>query len=315
MPAQEPELPDSQIEIPEPTDHSTGKGWPATVIVSIAAVAVTALVGILGVINTRNSQFYEEEKSEREFRLSCVASAATIAQMAFALSKDFSSMPDNEKINQINIIIASFPPDTASRFLGALAPRMGNAQAVIRAFQVAQNNSISLVEAYKRLACPSAPQLIGTNDATTDPTPQSTPQPPQPQTSPSSAVTAPSPSVTPPVKPKLTIYYQITQRADLNYANMIAKGIADATDLSPSFPSAGVELVPAARPLGQTEIRYYRPDQDAAAQDLLEQLLTEAKGKSLNLSARTVYIGAKYPNLPPGRMEVWFQPLTLAHQG
>jgi hypothetical protein len=313
MSDQEPELPDSQTEMSKPTDHSAG--WSAALIVSIAAVAVTALVGILGVYNTHKSQFYEEEKSEREFRLSCVASAATIAQMAFALSKDFASMPDNEKINQINIIIASFPPDTANRFLGALAPRMGSAQPVIRAFQVAQNNSVAFVEADKRLVCPSAPQLIGTDDAAADLTPASTPQPPQPQTSPPSVAAAPSPSATTPVKPRLTIYYQITQRADLNYATMIAKGIAEATDLKASFPSAGVELVPAARPLGQTEIRYYRADQDAAAQDLLEQLLNEAKGKSLNLSARTVYIGAKYPNLPPGRMEVWFQPLTLAHQG
>ncbi len=234
MPAQEPELPDSQIEMPEPTNHSTGKGWPATVIVSIAAVVVTALVGILGVINTRNSQFYEEEKSEREFRLSCVASAATIAQMAFALSKDFASMPDNEKINQINIIIASFPPDTASRFLAALSPRMGNAQPVIRAFQVAQNNSIALVEADKRLACPSAPQLIGTNEATVDPSPQPAPQQP-PQTSRSSATAPTSPLATPSVQQKLTIYYQITQRADLGYANMIAKGVADAADLSASL--------------------------------------------------------------------------------
>jgi hypothetical protein len=243
--------------------------------------------------------------------------------MAFALSKDFASMPDDEKVNQINIIIASFPPDTANRFLSALAPRMGNAQPVIRAFQVAQDNAVASVEVDKRLTCPSATQLIGTNEANAGPGAQITPQPPQAQTTPQPPQAQANPSRTdatatttaPTAKHKLTVYYQVTQSADLRYAGMIAKDVADATDLSASFPSAGVDLVAAVRPLGQTEVRYYRLEQEDAALDLRNQLRIEAKAMSLDLNVQAVYIGAKYPNLPSGRMEVWFQPLVHAHQG
>jgi hypothetical protein len=40
----------------------------------------------------------------------------------------------------------------------------------------------------------------------------------------------------------------------------------------------------------------------------------KAKDARLSLSGKTVYIGNKYPNLPPGRIEVWFQPLAQASQ-
>jgi hypothetical protein len=68
-------------------------------------------------------------------------------------------------------------------------------------------------------------------------------------------------------------------------------------------------LVPAAA-LAQTEIRYYRQDQAKAATELKELLEEKARNDQLPLSGKIVYIGNRFPNLPPGRIEVWFQPLV-----
>jgi hypothetical protein len=327
----ENEAPEIKLEVPEPAEAAPAKGWPASMTVSIAAVAVTAIVGILGTVNTWTSQKYEEEKNARDFMLGCVSSAATVAQMAFKLSSDFKDMPDDEKINQVNIIIASFPPDTASRFLTALASRVGTSQSVISAFQVAQQNLSTEMAKQERAACPNETRLIGVSEASAIAAP-----PPAPAVVPASPPTAAAPPVgggqgklaapapAPPAPPPavvphaVTIYYQITQREDANYARMIANDVAGAppgTDSGARFPSAGVQLVSAAAPLAETEVRYYRTDQDTAASDLKDQILEEAQAKGLKLTVRSRYIGDKYPNLPSGRMEVWFQPLTKAHQG
>lgn len=329
MPA-ENEPPEIKLEVPEAAEAAPAKGWPASMTVSIAAVAVTAIVGILGTVNTWTSQKYEEEKNARDFMLGCVSSAATVAQMAFKLSSDFKEMPDDEKINQVNIIIASFPPDTASRFLTALASRVGTSQSVISAFQVAQQNLSTEMAKEERAACPNETRLIGVSEASAipaaPPTPAAAPAPaaPIPQAAappaggghnPVASPATPAPAAAP---HPLTIYYQITQREDANYARMIAKDVAAAppgTDSGATFPSAGVELVSAAAPLAETEVRYYRTDQDTAASDLKDQILEEAQAEGLKLTVRLRYIGDKYPNLPSGRMEVWFQPLTKAHQG
>lgn len=116
----EPEQPDGKVELPEAPESKSARSFSATVIVSLAAVIVTAFVGILGIVNTHRSQLDEEAKNERDFKLSCVSSAATMAQMALGLSKEFRSMSDDDKIHQINVIIALFPPDSASRLLAAL---------------------------------------------------------------------------------------------------------------------------------------------------------------------------------------------------
>jgi hypothetical protein len=296
-----------QPEVDMPNSKA-GTGWIATasVSVSVAAVLVTALIGLLGWMNTRNSQAYEEDKSEREIALNCVSSGATVANMAIALSKDFKDMPEDEKINYMNIIIASFPPDTASRFLLALSPLISKPEVLV-AFQASQMSIGTLARTNQRHACPDAPPLIqAQRTAEGAAGPSLGPPPAAQQSDQQTPPSAPPPATT----PALTVNYQITRQVDRDYAKSLAKEIDETkrgSDANTAFPSGGVLVVPTAAGLKQTEIRYYHQDQVEAAA-LLQGLIKE-NGRD-ELSGKIVYIGDKYPNLPPGRIEVWFQPLV-----
>ena len=322
----EPEQAGGKVELPEAPESKPARGLSATVIVSFAAVIVTAFVGILGIVNTRRAQLDEEAKNERDFKLGCVSSAASMARMAYDLWKDFKSLDDNDKIHQVNVIIALFPPDSAKRLLAALSDSTGPAQPVITAFQAAQSNLDDQIQQDqtnedRRAACQTVKQLLAFNGGTVE---TQSPPPAAPGQVQSAAPTAAPPSSTsmstaapspPPPGASFAIYYQITQPADLNYAKLLAKDAEGTTEPKAAgtlFQSAGVEVVPAAKPFTQTEIRYYRLDQAAAAEELASQLRNAATAKSLKLEFHTAYIGAAYPNLPTGRMEVWFQRLVLA---
>ena len=209
-------------------------------------------------------------------------------------------MPEDQKINYMNIIIASFPPDTASRFLSALSPLISKPEVLV-AFQASQISIKALGSTNQRHACPDPPPLIPVAQRTTEATAPTAPQTDQPR-----PPSAPPPGNT----PTLTVYYQITRQLDRDYATRLAKEIDDATrgsDANTAFPAGGVQLVPTAAGLKQTEIRYYHQDQLEAA--ALLRGLMEENGRD-ELSSKIVYIGDKYPNLPPGRIEVWFQPLV-----
>jgi hypothetical protein len=145
-----------------------------------------------------------------------------------------------------------------------------------------------------------------------------------PATAPPAAVaSAPPPPPPPPVAAgapdalRLATYYQITSAADRPLADQVAHDVGlpgSATPAAASYPSAGVQLVRTA-PLPVTQVRYYQADQDEAAAALGERIVAAGRARGLQLSVRTLYIGDRFPNLPSGRIEVWFQPLQAAHHG
>jgi hypothetical protein len=65
----------------------------------------------------------------------------------------------------------------------------------------------------------------------------------------------------------------------------------------------GVRVVPAAGFPSRAVVRYFGPDQEAAANELVAALNAHFEGEGLTFQTRA--IGAQYPNMPPTHLEVW----------
>ena len=105
---------------------------------------------------------------------------------------------------------------------------------------------------------------------------------------------------------RLVVFVHVARRDDR------AGAAAIASSLGPEWPLAGVEYVPAwgaqARTTG--EVRYYRPGDAAAAADLARLLVAETRVRTgKEVAFRAIDISRTFPNLPTGRIEVWFPQL------
>ncbi len=65
----------------------------------------------------------------------------------------------------------------------------------------------------------------------------------------------------------------------------------------------GVEVVAASSFPGRPQVRYFGPDQEAAANELVAALNAQYESEGLTFQAQA--IGAQYPNMPPSHLEVW----------
>ncbi|MBS0639563.1 MAG: hypothetical protein JSS43_06800 [Proteobacteria bacterium] len=312
------------VEIPKIRRES---GWRATVIPSTVSIAAVVL-SLVSLYNARQAQDYEQLKAERDFAVNCANSAADVAKLVFDKSETFDKLPAAGKINFVNVILASYPPLVAQRFVKALAPRV----------DPADTGSIwALQEALDRIAreiasnsghpgtaefpCPAVKDLIPVRPAASVvaglspspvpiPLPVPTPAPTagaQPAPPPTPAPVAPAPVPPATATADLTVYYQATRMEDRTQAEAIGQAVAKASagSVGVHFPSAGVEVVSTAASVSQIEIRYYHRDQEDAARQLLS-LVQQASGQS---SGRIRFIGNSFPNLPQGRIEVWLPSL------
>lgn len=104
----------------------------------------------------------------------------------------------------------------------------------------------------------------------------------------------------------LQVFAHVADKGDSAAAEAIGR------NLGPQWPLAGVEYVPAWGSQLRTagEVRYYRPDDKSAATKLAGAL--EAATRSRTGSAipfKAIDISKTFPNLPGGRIEVWFPQL------
>jgi len=102
------------------------------------------------------------------------------------------------------------------------------------------------------------------------------------------------------------LYVHVAEKDDITLAGEVARG------LDPQWSVAGVEYIPAwgARQRETGEVRYYRPADSAAATALARQLEAAVLARDgRRISFRPVDISRSFPNLPTGRMEVWFPQL------
>ena len=105
---------------------------------------------------------------------------------------------------------------------------------------------------------------------------------------------------------RLVVFVHVAGRDDRASAEAIVRS------LGPEWPLAGVEYVPGwgaqARTTG--EVRYYRPGDAAAAADLARLLVAETRVRTgKEVAFRAIDISRTFPNLPTGRIEVWFPQL------
>jgi hypothetical protein len=104
----------------------------------------------------------------------------------------------------------------------------------------------------------------------------------------------------------LSVYAHIANPADRRVAEEIGRSLGAA------FPLVGVEYIAAwgARPRTAGQVRFYRPDQRGAAQQLAERLRSETRVKSgRDFVFEIQDISRTFPNLPNDRIEVWFPQL------
>jgi hypothetical protein len=116
---------------------------------------------------------------------------------------------------------------------------------------------------------------------------------------------AAAPGSQPPAE-QLRVFSHIWEDNDRRLAVEIVAGLGE------QFPSGGVEYVSSwnARPRAAGEVRFYRSAQAPTARalaDLLRERTRAATGQEVEF--RAVDISGTYPNLPGGRVEVWFPKL------
>jgi endonuclease G len=113
---------------------------------------------------------------------------------------------------------------------------------------------------------------------------------------------------TPRALQRLTVYAHV---GDANDAAIAREAM---TTVGAPFSLAGVEVIPAWRGRTRTgEVRYYRAEHLEEAQALaarLDQATSALAGR--RVAFREVDISRAYPNLPDGRIEVWFPRLACA---
>lgn len=103
---------------------------------------------------------------------------------------------------------------------------------------------------------------------------------------------APAPAPAPEARPRMTVYIQFAEGAQAQ-ANALRERINH--DLAPAYTAPGVEKVRQAP--GRDQIRIYRAADEERAREL-----AQAVGLK---EAQIVNLSRSYPNLPPGRMEIW----------
>jgi hypothetical protein len=102
------------------------------------------------------------------------------------------------------------------------------------------------------------------------------------------------------------VFSHIWEENDRRLAGEIVAGLGE------QFPSAGVEYVPSwnAKPRVAGEVRFYRTAQEPTARalaDMLRERTRAATGREVEF--RALDISGTFPNLPSGRVEVWFPKL------
>lgn len=308
-----------EAEIPKLRRETSWRGTVVPMMVSGAAVLVSLIVGLGTMTLNSTSQKSQRDRDERQLELSCINSAASFAHLVFDYSKEFSALKEpRDKINYLNMITGSFPPSVAERFLLALTPQLRPEETFVTTqFQAALEN-VRAANAKHMRACPTTEAKVSSQE----PLPVVASITRTSNTS-APASPAPIPGRIPPVSPVppaeapivvLKTYYHITREADRSYARELAESVASAAapGSGASFPKAGIELVPLARPLQDLQVRYYHPEQETLARQLLDLLLADARRRQLAVTGRVVYLGESFPNLPLGRIEVWFPPLASA---
>lgn len=106
-----------------------------------------------------------------------------------------------------------------------------------------------------------------------------------------------------PLANDLTVFAHIGDNADREAVMAIVQRLGD------RFPPADVEYVPAWGESQRTrgQVRYYRPSQAEAARDLASRLRAVTRELTgVDVAFDAVDISRTFPNLPDGRIEVWF---------
>ncbi|WP_159351497.1 hypothetical protein [Roseomonas harenae] len=298
-------------EIPKLRNDNKPLNRHAAAAVSLAAVVITGAQVYNTIVNSQNererteiSQAEQRRRSETEQRIRCLETGTKVAEFAASQRDSFVNKEPKEQVSFMNIVLASFSPATARRVLVATASEARDS--VVRArFEEAleQLRSDPATE-----ACPAVNLTLRL------PEPRSE-QPVQPPPEPVPQTTGACPAVTAPASAApLAIYPHVVLEADRPAVRKIVDRVrAQATD----FTRVPIDMVEVRNPLSQAaEIRYYFREQEPQARRLAELLKSAAclEGITGLGDFRVNYIGDRYSNLPPGRIEVWFPAISRSTQ-
>ncbi|MBK1660326.1 hypothetical protein [Paracraurococcus ruber] len=301
----------------------------APVVLSLAAGIFSVSQGMLAITGGAS----ERRASAREQDRKCLETGLETAKFALDRVAEFGRTDAARQVSVINTVLATFPAEAALNILRAFEQSasipavtgiLRDAQERLRS-EIAQNARSGVVEgaltALNALLFSPDHGCIGErrpyaaiDHASTPPpgvpdrpTPRPEPAAPGPAT-PGPAIPGPA-SPAPTVAEALTVFYQVTRDRDRDLATALGQAVAQE---GAGFPKAGVELIRGIRDLPATQVRYYFADQAERARSLAEALRGAAARAQVPLQAQVQFIGDRFPNLPRGRIEVWFQPLDPA---
>jgi len=311
-----------QAEIPKLRREAS---WRATVVPMLLSMAAVSISGAQ-IVSTWNSNVAEGTRKGQAFQLDCLRAGSDMTKLLMDHWAEFDAATGPVQINYANTMLATLPPAVAERALLALAARVDPTDAatqnafltgILRARQLAADPAGHLGQ--ETFPCPAVKDLAQVADrrpghgvpVATAAEPAAAP-PPRDDAAPPSA----PPSAL--AKPRLLTFYHVTRRPDRATARLLAAAIEAAAarpEILVQFPPAGPAEWVRSADLAYTQIRYYRYDQAEAADILANLIAVAAKEAKVALTAKAVYIGGTFPNLPEGRIEVWFQPLSDALAG
>lgn len=311
-----------QAEIPKLRREAS---WRATVVPLLLSMAAVSISGAQ-IVATWNSNVAEGTRKGQAFQLDCLRAGSDMTKLLMDHWAEFDAATGPVQVNYANTMLATLPPAVAERALLALAARVDPTDAatqnafltgILNARQLAADSAGQFgQESFPCPAVKNLAQVAGRRpghgvpaataaEATAAPSPDEDAAPPS---APPSA----------PAKPRLMTFYHVTRRPDRATAKLLAAAVEAAAarpETPVQFPPAGPAEWVRSADLAYTQVRYYRYDQAEAAGILANLIAAAAREAKVPLMANAVYIGGTFPNLPEGRIEVWFQPLSVSLAG
>ncbi len=284
-----------------------------TTILSVSAVVIAGSQIWMAAQQREADQVradHDETLKQIELHIRQVESGLKLSQFAIDQRTLFLAASADEQVRAVRLVQALLPPEEAGRMLDAMGKVATQAEVLSEVALGKQQLSSYQSPLVRSTPAPSPPQVSPppAPPAPRSPAPASSAPAPAQSTAANAPGPAASPAVTPQVVPApaaiaglpLTLYYHVQRAEDRDLANAVAAALAPQ-----KFPSAGVQIIPQGPT--QAQVRYYKPAQKEAAQALAELLSQQVSAQTgAAVPFKPVDISATFPNLPGGRMEVWF---------